>query len=83
MRMVIGYIDIFIIKKLCQKRRKKVKVKEIVEILANLDTDWEEKITKHQLIPFFERYLSDEKTYDERSGKVTRSVTWTYGGDFV
>jgi len=25
----------------------------------------------------------DEKTYDERSGKVTRSVTWTYGGDFV
>jgi len=25
----------------------------------------------------------DEKTYDERSGKVTRSVTWTYGGDFI
>jgi len=25
----------------------------------------------------------DEKTYDERSGKVTRSVTWTYGGEFV
>ena len=25
----------------------------------------------------------DEKTYDERSGKVTRSVTWTYDGDFV
>ena len=25
----------------------------------------------------------DEKTYDARSGKVTRSVTWTYGGDFV
>lgn len=25
----------------------------------------------------------DETTYDERSGKVTRSVTWTYGGEFV
>ena len=35
------------------------------QILANLDTDWEDKIEKHQLIPFFEKYLSDEKTYDE------------------
>jgi hypothetical protein len=38
---------------------------EIVEILSNVDTDWNEKIQKHQLIPFFEKYLSDEKTYDE------------------
>ena len=36
-----------------------------IDDLANVDTDWEEKIKKHQLIPFFERYLSDEKNYDE------------------
>jgi len=40
-------------------------LKEIVEILANIETDWIEKIKKHDLIKFFERYLKDEKTYDE------------------
>lgn len=25
----------------------------------------------------------DEMTFDERTGKVTRSITWTYGGEFV
>jgi hypothetical protein len=52
---------------------KKLKIKtdntdflrEVVEILSNIETDWDEKLTKHQLIPFFEKYLSDEKTYDE------------------
>ena len=40
-------------------------LKEIVEILSNIETDWDTKIEKHKLIPFFEKYLSDEKTYDE------------------
>lgn len=38
---------------------------EIVEILSNIETDWDEKIEKHQLIPFLERFLQDDKTYDE------------------
>jgi hypothetical protein len=38
---------------------------EIIEILSNIETDWDEKIEKHQLIPFLERFLSDDKTYDE------------------
>lgn len=38
---------------------------EILEILSNVETDWDEKINKHKLIPFFEKYLSEEKTYDE------------------
>ncbi len=60
-----NFIDDHFMKILKTKSESIEFVKEIVEILANLDTDWEEKITKHQLIPFFERYLSDEKTYDE------------------
>lgn len=38
---------------------------EIVEILSNIDTDWDEKIQKHSLIPFLEKFLQDDKTYDE------------------
>ncbi len=38
---------------------------EIIEILSNIETDWDEKIQKHQLIPFLEKFLLDEKTYDE------------------
>ena len=38
---------------------------EIVEILSNIDTDWDEKIQKHQLVPFLERFLLDDKIYDE------------------
>jgi hypothetical protein len=38
---------------------------EIVEILSNIETDWDEKIQAHQLIPFLEKFLQDEKTYDE------------------
>lgn len=40
-------------------------LKEIVEILSNIETEWHEKIKKHDLIKFFEKYLKDEKTYDE------------------
>lgn len=60
-----NFIDDHFMKILKTKSESIEFVKEIVEILANLDTDWEDKITKHQLIPFFERHLSDEKTYDE------------------
>ena len=38
---------------------------EIIEILSNIETDWDEKIQKHQLIPFLEKFLLDDKTYDE------------------
>ncbi len=38
---------------------------EIVEILSNVETDWDEKIEKHQLIPFLERFLQDDKTHEE------------------
>jgi hypothetical protein len=38
---------------------------EIVEILSNIDTDWDVKIQKHSLIPFLEKFLQDDKTYDE------------------
>jgi hypothetical protein len=60
-----NFIDDHFMKILKTKSESIEFVKEIVEILANVDTDWEEKIKKHQLIPFFERYLSDEKNYDE------------------
>lgn len=38
---------------------------EIVEILSNIETSWDQKIEKHQLIPLIETFLFDEKTYDE------------------
>jgi hypothetical protein len=38
---------------------------EIVEILSNIETDWDKKIQKHQLVPFLEKFLIDDKTYDE------------------
>lgn len=38
---------------------------EIIEILSNIETDWDDKIQKHQLIPFLEKFLLDDKTYDE------------------
>jgi hypothetical protein len=41
-------------------------LKEIVEILANVECQgWDEKLKKYELIPFFEKFLRDEKTYDE------------------
>jgi len=40
-------------------------LKEIVEILANVETEWHEKIKQHNLLAFFEKYLKDEKTYDD------------------
>jgi hypothetical protein len=41
-------------------------LKEIVEILANVECHgWEDKIKRFDLILFFEKFLRDEKTYDE------------------
>lgn len=60
-----SFIDDHFMKVLKTKTENIEFLKEVIEILSNVDTDWDEKITKHNLIPFFERYLSDEKTYDE------------------
>ncbi len=38
---------------------------EIIEILSNIETSWDQKIERHQLIPLIETFLSDDKTYDE------------------
>jgi hypothetical protein len=40
-------------------------LKETLEILSYIDTNWDEKVSGHSLIPLFEKYLSDEKTHDE------------------
>lgn len=60
-----SFIDDHFMKILKNKNESIEFLIEIVEILSNVDTDWAEKINKHQLIPFFERYLGEEKTYDD------------------
>lgn len=60
-----SFIDDHFMKILKNKAENVEFLKEIIEILSNVDTDWEEKLEKHGLISFFEKYLSEEKIYDE------------------
>jgi hypothetical protein len=59
------FIDGHFMKFLKNKTESLEFLKETFEILSYVDTNWDEKIAAHSLIPLFEKYLSDEKIHDE------------------
>ena len=59
------FLDDHFIKILKNKNESPDFLIEIIEILSNIDTAWEKKIEKHQLVPLIESFLSAEQTYDE------------------
>jgi hypothetical protein len=59
------FIDGHFMKVLKNKTESIEFLKETFEILSYIDTNWDEKVGGHALIPLFEKYLSDEKTHDE------------------
>jgi hypothetical protein len=59
------FIDGHFMKILKNKTESIEFLKETFEILSYIDTNWDEKLAGHSLIPLLEKYLMDEKTHDE------------------
>jgi hypothetical protein len=62
-----SFIDNHFMKILKNKNESIEFLIEIIEILSNVDTEWDEKLSEHGLIPWFERMLSEDskQSYDE------------------
>ena len=59
-----NYVDSYFLKILNKKLESNEFLIEIIEILSYIDSEWGEKLTKFNLIPFFEKNLRDSN-YDE------------------